>query len=263
MDSFLQMNEGDILWISPDILDASFNGGCSYVGPSLDWHLPHSELLHAENLIDKAKETSLPPITRNYFLRDSVLSLNRCIKQRIKSLKEEFYLKSVPMKSTTDTDLFENLSIAKPLLITKINDIRNIAEHQYKTPEDITLCHELAEFTWYFLKTTDLLLHSTFSDLDLSNDISSFEVQYDPKSNWKISLRGELALTAISNTKRDDWISIRITKLSVIPKDSPPPEVLEALQRSEAFVRQERIYAAGEVINRRKAFVKLFFNVPR
>jgi len=53
-------------------------------------------------------------------------------------------------------------------MLQKLIDIRNPVEHEDVAPPDHEACKVFAEFTWYFLKSTDRMLREVTSSFVLN-----------------------------------------------------------------------------------------------
>ena len=58
-------------------------------------------------------------------------------------------------KNVGALERLEAVGLARPFLIRRLFDLRNDIEHRDAAPPDLDRCLELADVTWYFLKSTD------------------------------------------------------------------------------------------------------------
>lgn len=119
--------------------------------------------------------------TAPFELIDCVSNLKRAIDHRIKKIASDYQFKSMSKVGLTQDNLqkFEILGLAKPAIIKTITSIRNVLEHQFKDPPSLDRCSELADFTWYFLKSTDSVCRDVPDSFILSYQyVSGYDSDY-------------------------------------------------------------------------------------
>ena len=96
---------------------------------------------------------------------DAITTLRRAISQRVRMLKEIYELRKllIPSKPKGDLELLTYLEIIRPFMLRRLIDIRDIVEHQDSVPPSVDECLMFADLVWYFLRSTDALVHSKVS----------------------------------------------------------------------------------------------------
>jgi hypothetical protein len=113
---------------------------------------PYTHWEHAQKLSNS--ET-------NPFVRiDIITTLKRSVDIRIRNLNDIYQFRNILFLKKTKSiiELLSQLEIIRPMMISKLNRIRNTIEHQDKAPPSHDECMELVDFTWYFLRSTDILI---------------------------------------------------------------------------------------------------------
>lgn len=95
---------------------------------------------------------------------------------------------------TTKNTVLTDLQIVQPIMRDELRRLRNMVAHEYGAAlPDVRRCREFAEFTFYFLRSTDKLLDSPVGVLsfDGPEDAGSFMMNIKP-GTWTMSIEGEL-----------------------------------------------------------------------
>ncbi|KAA0696860.1 hypothetical protein DT594_05960 [Halopseudomonas laoshanensis] len=131
------------------------------------WNRPYDYLDIAYKIIETHSSS--------FELIDCVSNLKRAIDHRIKKISTDYQFKSMNRFGLPKESLqkLEALGLAKPAIIKTITSIRNVVEHQFEDPPGVDRCSELADFTWYFLKSTDGVSRNIPNTFLLSNDFVS------------------------------------------------------------------------------------------
>lgn len=114
----------------------------------------------ADKLIQK-NETS-------FDLADGISNLKRSLNHRLKTIESIYNFKYIDFKNKPRgyLELLESYGLVKPYLIKMVMEIRNDIEHNDASPPKAVRCLELSDMIWYFLKSTDTLIHSFPTQLD-------------------------------------------------------------------------------------------------
>jgi hypothetical protein len=202
-----------VFWISLDILaweTFSEAGDLCEDRQSL-LRRPYELLHHAEDKLSRSP-TELD-------LVDVITTLKRAAFHRKDSLEGLYELKRLPI-SGLPKDQLERLAflgIIKPMVFRNLVDIRNCVEHQDAKPPGLARCKELAEYIWYFLRSTDRLLKETTSHYVLgdtdSEDPKSYwiEMGNGPSKDWLVTVRGWLPSSLFAVSSRDRCCTIEGT----------------------------------------------------
>jgi hypothetical protein len=102
-------------------------------------------------------------------------------------------------------------------MLQKLIDIRNAVEHEDVPPPDLETCKVFAEYTWYFLKSTDRMLQEVASSFELlpsGNDEEYYWliVEYGPDNQWRPKIRGWIKPEMILKQEKSEWLSLKLEK---------------------------------------------------
>jgi hypothetical protein len=118
--------------------------------------------------------------------------------------------------------LLSYLGIVRPKMVQRLIDIRNAVEHQDADPPIEEACLDFLEFTWYFLRSTDLLVRRPIHGIALDPPEVELEAKYygagivfKPDEDWIPKLKAWVVPAMLSPKPVDDWLSL---KLEVIEK---------------------------------------------
>ena len=188
---------------------------------------PHQILDHAYRLL---ADTPSP-----FELADALSNLKRAVNSRLQHVEEIYHLASTFPKSVGALERLEGVGLAKPFLIRALFDLRNDVEHNDAIPPSHQRCSELADTTWYFLKTTDYSCKTAVSGVTLHCESGLYA--RDP-SLW---LSVDLAATRGAEVSVNGWLPASYLH------DKPQPGALPLVlvkQRSKS----SRQYSDGSVV---------------
>jgi hypothetical protein len=96
---------------------------------------------------------------------DVLVNLKRAVDLRVKNLVDRYNFKRVPLedKPRGSLELLEFFGVIQPLMAGQLIELRNAVEHEDQEAPDVPKLKELSEFTWYFLRSTDLRIRPTGS----------------------------------------------------------------------------------------------------
>ncbi len=203
-------------WLSPEVLEwQALEASGSYPPRESLKSRSYEMLAHAEQLL------SQPPSELS--LADVITTLRRAIDRRVRDLNSVYSFRSIPFSDKPSDSLFllESLGIIRSHMLQRLIDIRNAVEHEDVAPPGHETCKVFAEFTWYFLRSTDRMLEnvpdSFYFRPDWDND-DNFEtymltVDYGPENNWKPRLWGWIAAEMLSDGSVSEWICLKVEKI--------------------------------------------------
>jgi hypothetical protein len=158
---------------------------------------------------------------------DVITALKRAITQRVQTLKEAYALDRIviPDKPKRDFELLEYLGIVRPLMLGRLVTLRNLLEHEDADPPSAEDCEILADFVWYFLRSTDVLVQNRLGTVSVSphwwrirpNDpevritYSDRGGEYKPHAGPVLSIIAYLPETSIAYDSRPNWIEVKGT----------------------------------------------------
>lgn len=118
-------------------------------------------LNHAESLIADFKD--------KFHIQDAIRNLKIVVDKRIKQIERIYDFKSYfPKQHILET--YKELGIVKGFVIRKLFTIRNNIEHNELEYSDAEQCQDLLDTIWYFLKSTDELVYTANTGIELSED---------------------------------------------------------------------------------------------
>jgi hypothetical protein len=218
-----------------------------------DWKTPYRYWKHAEVLLTYPDN--------EHFRIDCIGNLKRAIDHRVKRLAFLYRFKKIPDPSKPPEllDMLGYFGIARSKMIREVSEVRNLLEHHYKNPPHPQRCQELVEFSWYFLRSTDLLSASVLDNFILSPDSETLEehdwieVEYGPETDWQCSVRGWVPDTFLSS-ELDLGISIRLEQRETAEEFT----TRAVAQQLDMYTRRETgIYFAGKVLGTPEVFTTL------
>src|SRR6516165_6599061 len=162
MDTIKNLPSRQVAWVSREVLDWPTSTGLTLNGRS-SWE-SHSEPRNDANdrLADGASEQARAV---------AILQLRRAVEFRDKVLRDTYSLDKIPgFPKTSYYKILLDVQVILPIMRKHLIDIRNAISHDdTEKPPDLHRCRELAEFTWYYLKSTDHLLSSPIATLDFDS----------------------------------------------------------------------------------------------
>jgi hypothetical protein len=202
---------GNQFFLSKKILNwhAFLEGGSVQAN---DWKKPYRILEHVQKILESNKS--------QFHLIDAITALKRSADHRIKDLNEKYRLKTINshLRKKSMVERLSDLSIIKPLMLSKLFDIRNQLEHHDGEPPEYNKCLELLEFVWYFLRSTDYLSNLVNDSLllyseDILDSPYSLSLDMEIQKNWNITLRGWIQPDFFSHHPLDDFFAIELTQI--------------------------------------------------
>lgn len=170
-----------------------------------DWEHPYSFFRHSEKLLSYAPE--------KHFLIDAVSNLKRAVDHRIKHISTTYKLKKTTCYAlkTNIWDTLAELELIKPVMLSKLIEIRNAVEHQFSDPPAQARCIELSEFVWYFLRSTDSISKQVSDGPYLQESYDSpYSIYYNgnPANEWTSTITAHLPKELISTISRADYFEV-------------------------------------------------------
>jgi hypothetical protein len=224
------------LWLSPEILSWNMGVLNPRTSPDLDFLKPYDLFRHAKKRLGAVDDKENPD-QENPALAEVVYHLRRAIEHREKQLADKFNLSGLPFEVPSnkknpriDERLYQ-LDIIQPILLRKLNDLRNLITHEQKDPsgKDKLLINELSEFTWYFIRSTDSFLGRNISGIifyppDFSEPgpnplVDGYDESYEydgcflvrisPKHKWQVNIDGHgVPVNLFSKQEKKDWLQL-------------------------------------------------------
>jgi hypothetical protein len=244
------------IWISPDIFEWNTVVETTTYFEDGAWRRPYAIWQHAEKLLNNP-DTQFNRV-------DIVTSLKRSIDSRIRLLDHIYEFRKIPIKGKPQgyIELLHLLGIIRYRMVQKLVDIRNAVEHSDSEPPNIEDCAEFIEFTWYFLRSTDVLARRKINQFlfespdsdrtDLLAANYSVEVEFNHNNNWVPQIHAWLLPYLVSNSPKEEWCLIKAEKVTVL-KDARA--VGEGIFWQSAD--PETMYIKGEVRGKAEHLLKI------
>ena len=198
-------------WISEDILSwhAYRAGGDSVSEEVIE--RSYQLLSRAEHFIGGASPSADDRADCVGSLRKSVTHRNRIFEEAY-NLRGSFDIG----KKKHYLQLLADFNIVRPMLLKGLLDIRNEIEYNDVEPPGVSECKKLADIVWYFLRSTDPLIRTTRSELELDRLTESgrrspyggsLDIKFSPLLN--IQFAGWVTPEMISGSAQENFIEIR------------------------------------------------------
>jgi hypothetical protein len=157
---------------------------------------------------------------------DVISNLKRAVDHRLKILNDLYCFKGIPLKDLPkeQLDVMERFGIVRQLMLGKLYDIRNAVEHEDSPPPSYDNTKQLAEFVWYFLRTTDRLareksMATKYSTWSIEAGERLFEVEFVTENVWELKVRCWLDEDMFSDSPRNDWLVAAPSEQRVVYSD--------------------------------------------
>jgi hypothetical protein len=173
-----------------------------------DWKGHYEPWQHANETLKKNQTTEQDRAS-------AILQLRRAVEFRENALRLFYGLDQIP--ATTKNTVLTDLQIVQPIMRDELRRLRNMVAHEYGAAlPDVRRCREFAEFTFYFLRSTDKLLDSPVGVLsfDGPEDAGSFMMNIKP-GTWTMSIEGELYRGLVSEKPDDKDIEVTIWRADI------------------------------------------------
>lgn len=111
---------------------------------------------------------------------DCLSNLRKCLTHRLKHFEEVYNLRQSldSPKKRPYLEILANVGLVRPLLIQELLILRNDVEYNDACPPDTAKCRQLVDVMWYFLRSTDGLIHIQRTDVALAPIEHEFDSEY-------------------------------------------------------------------------------------
>lgn len=247
MDKRQETFQSDI-WVSLDFLSWGGYVQTSDIGNEEAIKEQYNAWRHAEELLSSDNQN---------YLMSCMMQLGRVINKGDKLLNEYYNFRRIPgMRKLKSHEVMEKLSIVKPVMRGKINEIRNDVVHGlHDRKRSKAECAELVEFVWYFLRSTDQIVaripeQIQFDGPGISEQSHCWIEMTKVDVDWNLRLRGKLNLSRISSEKISDWAQVSLA------------ENVKRIENSDAETEDE-IYFSGKFNGSDEVSMKLIDQIFR
>jgi hypothetical protein len=221
------------MWLSPEVFAWTPWYSSGKTEDVARWKRPYDLHAHAEKLVlAAASELSIA---------DAVVNLRRAIGMRVQHLEELYRFKWLFPQIPASLDRLEAVGLARPFLIHQLVDLRNDIEHKDAKAPNAARSRELADVTWYFLKTTDYACKVVPRAVDLTEDPDGptsasneprgfLTITVDSPLSETYKVAGWVPLAWLADSAGPGWI--RVTVESVRTKHDLPgvDNILESMR---------------------------------
>jgi hypothetical protein len=155
------------------------------------------------------------------FRVDAITTLKRAVDHRFRLLDEIYEFRRIPIgnKPSGILELLNYLGIVRPKMLQQLTEIRNSVEHKDADPPSEQACFNFLEFTWYFLRSTDMLVRRPVQSIalvppedELEPEHYGAEIEFDPKGSWIPKISAWVVSSMVSEQTVDDWLTLKIEK---------------------------------------------------
>lgn len=163
---------------------------------------------------------------------DAITTLRRAVARRVRMLNEIYHLRKLPVtpKPKDDLHLLSSFDIMRPFMVKRLIDIRNIVEHQDSEPPPTNECLMFADLVWYFLRSTDGLVHGRVDDVffyppgvdpDSRKYHPSVRVTFPENFSMPPRIGAWLNMSSVSQEAKASWIRIDANEFAIHEGDEP------------------------------------------
>jgi hypothetical protein len=179
---------------------------------------------------------------------DAIINLRRVVALRVKTLKDKYQLCELQtgQKPRGDLELLSYFGIIRPFMLRRLVDIRNIVEHQASSPPPTDECLMFADLIWYFLRSTDKLVHGRVYEVDFEQGTSpeffsvhvTFWVSYVAQPNISVFLKRPqisafLDSSSVSYEPRANWTRADASRITRHEEEKINPPLIQT--RTDVF----------------------------
>lgn len=111
----------------------------------------------------------------------------------------------------------------KGLIIKKLFSIRNEIEHNELDYTNKEQCRDLLDTVWYFLKSTDGLVYTANTDIELcedeENETNWIAINLKSPQYELVNIRGRVKKSFLTTEKSKDKLELENIKITQMPKE--------------------------------------------
>jgi hypothetical protein len=152
---------------------------------------------------------------------DAISALKRAVAHRVRSLVDLYSLDLVPVseKPKRKQELLAYLGLLRQEMLRRLIEIRNAVEHEDAPPPELLTCRELAEFTWYFLRSTERYVRQVVRSFTLGppgedpGHPIGLGLELRTDDGWPMRVHGCLRAMQVSETQQAGWIVVAADKV--------------------------------------------------
>jgi hypothetical protein len=256
----VQVNK-EKMWLSPEFLDWTAYTQVSFTDGNRE--RAYEIWSHSEQTLGQYGD--------DFHLVDAITTLKRSMSHRLQLLKTLYGFDAMPLtgipKRTIEQLAF--FGIVRPVMLSRLIDIRNAVEHEDSAPPDPGTCHELLDFVWYFLRSTDRLVAWQTTEIELESEpyTDGFDncyelvLDFDPPRNWTPYFQGWVSPSMLSASKRDNWFEVQLDRMET--RDEVRSHIQGDLSAHEHRYSDD-LFIKGSVMgpeNRMRTIFDLYFQL--
>lgn len=166
---------------------------------------------------------------------DAIINLRRVVAQRVKALNKQYQLRQLPtgQKPSGDLELLSYFGIIRPFMLRRLVDIRNIVEHEASSPPSADECMMFADLVWYFLRSTDKLVHRSVDEIIFERDTPGSDllivrVTFQQPFSGRPVINASLDPSSVAYEPRANWMRIEASRIARHEEERIDPSVIKA-----------------------------------
>jgi|GEM_PF-4152111 len=161
----------------------------------------------------------------------AIHKLWNAVESRVKMLHAEYDLSSLKgvlgwSRRTDRLQTLHLLGLARPLILLRLKELRNIVEHQDQCAPPYEDCSTYIDTVWYFLRSTDIFASRRISTFEKSEPLSISTGPRRPKfisfdfdgQEWLPAVRGCFSVTEVATHPHPEAIELNLSH-SLKPED--------------------------------------------
>lgn len=193
------------MYLNLDLIEKMIEQNCYFESSSYEYKMSsvtgYAVIEHVYDILESSESED------KYYLADCISNIRKAINYRVADIFKNLGLNKIKFEGySKDKKLqkLEVLNIAKPRLVDKLLKIRNNIEYNGDNPPDKNECEELAEFVWYFYKSTDRYCNILPDDflIDWMDSEYYISLSFDFENHNSLRIRGKLPSHYFSNEKQ-------------------------------------------------------------
>ncbi|MEK6333993.1 MAG: hypothetical protein AABM67_03530 [Acidobacteriota bacterium] len=197
------------MWVNPILFDWEPMVEISTDFTSSRWKRSYELWSHAEQILANS--------TTELARANVIMDLRRAVDRRVRLLDERYSFRGIPIKKKpSDTlALLEFVGVVRPRMLQKLIAIRNAVEHEDASAPDHETCAVFLEFTWYFLRSTDMIVQRVVDRITFTDTKTGcwVELGINLPQSWLPLLRGWIPSRLISNNPREEWPFLKVKRI--------------------------------------------------
>jgi hypothetical protein len=129
---------------------------------------------------------------------DCISNLRKCLTHRLQLLEKVYGLRRIAErgKRRPYLQILAEFSLVRPVLLERLLKVRNAIEYRDVQPPSTGRCREFVDLLWYFLRSTDSILSTQRTDIQLSPTPDQVDAPYGCSVDLKYRPRLKIEMSA-------------------------------------------------------------------